>query len=483
MKSLKSLFYLSILFGLTGSLPAYDLRSGLLSYYPFDSSVTQDTAYTNHFTAVGTPALVPGKSGTAIKFEPAQYLRLDHDMSNVENGLPIYKAGAYSIVMWIKGPPVAARYFFTEGSTANNNALLILQTGPAAATANKFDVIIRTDGGAALVNHVVSSNVVFDDTWHHIAWVDNNGAARLYVDGNLDAANYNYTPSGTFAFNTTSIGTLLRAAVATGNIYTNGPIDEVSLWERALTQSEVQQIMTNGIATPVPALPAAIITQPSSQTKGFQENVTFSVSAAGTRPNHALSYQWFSNSVPVVDATNRTFTLLGLTTNQSGKTFSVAVSNAIGGVMSSNATLTVIPDGPVDLRNQIVSYWPLDTVTISGGFTNTIDIYSRNDLRLTNMSEANLGAGQFSNSLQFDNLANTHAIRSGGSAIFTTNASGYTVSLWVKADSSFQGDVRVFAEASTLGNNPLFTIGTAATAGTSAGARVLIRNDANATIL
>ena len=50
----------------------------------------------------------------------------------------------------------------------------------------------------ALVNHVVSSAVVFDDTWHHIAWVDDRGTVKLYVDGDLDAANFNYTPSGTF---------------------------------------------------------------------------------------------------------------------------------------------------------------------------------------------------------------------------------------------------------------------------------------------
>ncbi len=84
----------------------------------------------------------------------------------------------------------------------------------------------------------------------------------------------------------------------------------------------------------------SIVTQPQSQTVTAGEPVTFSVAAQGTAP---LSYQWMSNNVSVLNATNSTFTLLSVTTNLSGSAFFVTVSNSVGVTNSQTATLTVVP--------------------------------------------------------------------------------------------------------------------------------------------
>lgn len=87
-------------------------------------------------------------------------------------------------------------------------------------------------------------------------------------------------------------------------------------------------------------LPPYIITSPQDQTVTAGDTVSFSVVAGGTAP---FTYQWFSNDVAVVGATNDTFTLFSVTTNLSGSFYSVAVTNVVGGTNSPEAMLTVNP--------------------------------------------------------------------------------------------------------------------------------------------
>src|SRR5689334_10570664 len=123
MKTLQSLTFLPLLVVSLGvSTPAFgaDIRTGLLSYWSFDTSTTADSAFTNDFTAVNSPALVttnPSPRTSVLELDGAGYLRLDHSTDNTSNGLPIHNAGSYSILFWVKGPPQSEKYIFTEGST------------------------------------------------------------------------------------------------------------------------------------------------------------------------------------------------------------------------------------------------------------------------------------------------------------------------------------------------------------------------------
>src|SRR6202035_4279517 len=78
----------------------------------------------------------------------------------------------------------------------------------------------------------------------------------------------------------------------------------------------------------------SIITQPTSQTINGGQTATFSVTASGTAP---LSYQWEKNGGAISGATSSSYTTPPETT---GAQFAVAVSNSLGIVTSSVATLT-----------------------------------------------------------------------------------------------------------------------------------------------
>jgi hypothetical protein len=72
------------------------------------------------------------------------------------------------------------------------------------------------------------------------------------------------------------------------------------------------------------------------------QTATFAVAATGTA---LLTYQWQKNSVAISGATSSNYTTPVTTMSDSGALFSVAVSNAVGTVMSGAATLTVNPIG------------------------------------------------------------------------------------------------------------------------------------------
>jgi endonuclease/exonuclease/phosphatase family metal-dependent hydrolase len=87
--------------------------------------------------------------------------------------------------------------------------------------------------------------------------------------------------------------------------------------------------------------PPAITGEPQSQIVNAGENVAFTVQAMGAPP---LTYQWRFNGAVVAGATDSTFSLFNVTTNQAG-TYIVIVSNNGGSTNSQPAMLTVNPVG------------------------------------------------------------------------------------------------------------------------------------------
>lgn len=212
--------------------------ANLVGHWMFDegsgTTAADSSGNNNHGTVQGDAQWVAaGKVGGALAFDGVD----DLVVVTQNSGLPIYNNGtdnAYSVAMWVKGGPQNDMRVFSEGSTTSNNPLFNMGTHNSANPTGQFAAYIRPDTGTTL-NHPLSQSEPFDDTWHHITWVDDNGTATLYVDGRLDSGDFNYT-RGTMALNTTTIGGILRAAPS--HFFT-GQIDDVHIYSRALSQAEI----------------------------------------------------------------------------------------------------------------------------------------------------------------------------------------------------------------------------------------------------
>lgn len=106
--------------------------------------------------------------------------------------------------------------------------------------------------------------------------------------------------------------------------------------------------VTNQPVTSSPALltvtsalvPPSITSQPASISVNEGNSASFSVTATGSAP---LQYQWQKNLVDMPGAFGSTYTLPSASLSDQGSQFRCRVSNTIGQVYSSSATLSVTP--------------------------------------------------------------------------------------------------------------------------------------------
>jgi len=117
-------------------------------------------------------------------------------------------------------------------------------------------------------------------------------------------------------------------------------MDELSLYSRALSASEIQAIYSAGSGGKnVSYTPPSIFAQPVSQTNLVGTLASFSVVAGGTQP---LTYQWIFNGTNIAYATNSTLIITNVQLSNAGN-YAVFMSNPYGSTNSASATLTVTP--------------------------------------------------------------------------------------------------------------------------------------------
>lgn len=206
------------------------LDTNLISYWKLDESSgnASDSVGGNTLTNVGTATYSAGKINNGINLNgSSQYL----DGGNVLN----LTTGAWTFAAWIKVTTTGSYEFIggrSESGFSNDWYMRVTNT-------NKAEIQFRNGASS---NQVIGNITVADGNWHHVVGLRNGTNVLLYVDGILDASgtdnNYNCTNSFDFHIGADSAGAL--------NFKFNGQIDEVAVWNRALSADEVLQIANSG---------------------------------------------------------------------------------------------------------------------------------------------------------------------------------------------------------------------------------------------
>lgn len=169
------------------------------------------------------------------------------------------------------------------------------------------------------------------------------------------------------------------------------------------------------------APPATIISQPQSLTVTVGANATFNVAVMAAT---AVSYQWKSNGVALLNETNASLTVTNAQLLNSGDVFAVTVQDGGAPIVSANATLTVLPNasptltvpGPITVLEDAGSQTNLVTGITAGAAhetnqTLTVTATSDNPA-LTGPLAVSYAAGTAT--LRYTNVANAY-----GSALIT----------------------------------------------------------------
>lgn len=226
------------------------LARGLVSHWPLDEmrgTKTPDivSGYDMDIFNLTEDDVVEGKNGNAFSFDNARNTMLSR-VHNSGEKLPANQHSSFTISMWVNvaGQGQNDLRVFSEGSTLNNNPLFNIGTHNQGADGTVDFFIRNSVGGWGTVNHIHSDQEAFDGEWRHLVYMEDGGARSLYIDGSLDSLEIAERPEGEFPVNNTSIGGIQRSVQSH---WVTGLIDDVAIWNRALTEDEIAEV---GVAVP-----------------------------------------------------------------------------------------------------------------------------------------------------------------------------------------------------------------------------------------
>jgi hypothetical protein len=322
---------------------------GLIGWWRAEGNAL-DTMGTGNGTAVGGVAYVPGVVGQAFSFNGV------NGAVNIPDSLAFALTNSLSIEGWIyvTNPPAVLGEVLFRGDTKGSYPYSVsVRSDDGKLTQVGFDVTDTSNNVASL------SSVIATGAWVHVAATleATNGLMSLYTNGIIAAEiTTAVRPFG-------PLDPAFGPGLGIGNYSSQpgpfplpfrGAIDELSLYNRALTPAEILAIVVAGSAGKcIP--PPTIVSQPLDQTVTVGGTANFSVLASGVGP---LSYQWRYNGTGIDGATKSSLSLPGVQLYQAG-TYSVQVTNGGGGVASRDAVLTVtVPPNCVPDPSGLVAWWP-----------------------------------------------------------------------------------------------------------------------------
>gem|GEM_PF-2609465 len=416
-------------------VPEPDLTRGVVAHWTFDEQsgdVAIDVSGNeNHGNVVGA-LFETGRIGNGLDFDGV------NDYVDVSAFDVRADDSSQTSQMTIAG------WFYADDFGTEDARLISKATGTAAAdhwwmlsTIRDGDIRLRarlkTDDGGTMTL-IADQGDVLAGQWHHAAMIYDGLFLRLYLDGQEVGS---VAKSGAV-----SVDSSVQIRIGdnpVGNRYFDGLIDDVRIYNRALSVVELDQLANPGASpntSPIADAGDDVVTELPNDTVlliGFANDDGL--------PSSTLVYDWSVISGP------GTVTFDDPTRIDVSATFSVAGTYVLrftvddGELISfDELTVTVIP--PVDVQSNLVAHWHFD----DGSGDEATDA-SGNGHHGT-INGASFEAGIIGNALRFDgtndsvNAGSFDVVNSGGAQV-----SQVTIAAWFNADDFGTADARIISKA------------------------------------
>ncbi len=210
------------------------LEDGLVGYWPFNGADVSGTiAYdrsgqSNNGTIAGSPLMVVGKLGQALNLDGV------NDTVTAADHASLDCASAVTVSAWFYPRSLSGGWHVIAAKGIGNNSNYGLWHDGA-----KFSVTFSN--GASWINHYTNQTYSPGRWYHLVGILDSvNDNARLYVNGQLDIDNQTETT------NTPTNNDPFAIAADYGGNWADGMIDEVRVYNRALSVDEVRRLYNIG---------------------------------------------------------------------------------------------------------------------------------------------------------------------------------------------------------------------------------------------
>ncbi|NLF73702.1 MAG: hypothetical protein GX575_32100, partial [Candidatus Anammoximicrobium sp.] len=308
-------------------LLAGGLADGLLAYWPLDGNGADATTQARNLTLVGSPGFAAGVHGQALDLHGSisQFAVRPVDDQDFD-----FSTQDYTIQAW-------ANYYGTVGEQVLVEKFRGM-TGPGwtltKMAGNYYQFSYSTPNVVETPALTIAPNA-----WHHFVVRREGAYVSLWFDG-TQYANGNMGVNG--PTDTTMPLLIGRRNDLDGRGFaTNGKIDDVAIWNRALTTAEIG-LLSSG-QTPLNRPPQAEAGGPYAVLEGG----TVALNAGGAvdpdLPNDTHAYAWdFDADGQYDDATGQTplFSAAGLD-GPSSVTVSLQVTDALGANGTDTATISI----------------------------------------------------------------------------------------------------------------------------------------------
>ncbi len=222
-----SVLVVVFLLGFSGMVQA-DLNDGLVAYYPFNENANDESGNGNDGTVNGATLTADrnGNAGRAYSFNGQNsYITVPHDSS-------LISTDEITLSAWIK----------SSDMTKNDQDIISkTESGSFSLALNETDGI--TESKLAFLLYVnndyqfVYSSAHVNNQWYHVVGIYDATEMKIYVDGTLEGT---LPISGPIKNNTSPL--ILGNESGQLNEPFDGTIDDIRIYNRALSESEIQQL-------------------------------------------------------------------------------------------------------------------------------------------------------------------------------------------------------------------------------------------------
>ena len=218
-------FHICFFFLLSITLKAQiNLDSGLVAYFPFTGNTLDSSGFGNHATNFGA---TPTQDRNGV---PNQAYNFDgvNDYMEITSYTNMSPTQSVSIATWVyvnSEPNPSRSYIYDRIESNDGYSMSIEPTG---------EVRMNINGG---LGASISPQVVVDTSWHCLVGTYDRSQVKIFIDGSL-ANSVNYNSQITF---TPEPRNRISGPGAGIYEYFHGEIDELRIYNRALTEIEIEE--------------------------------------------------------------------------------------------------------------------------------------------------------------------------------------------------------------------------------------------------
>jgi hypothetical protein len=369
-------------------IPNYLSSNGLVGYWPFNGNANDESGNGNNGTVNGATFTTDrnGNANCASSFNGiSDYVSVN--LNSISNTFP--ETSEYTKNAWVKTADLNGPIVSFSGDGGYESLLNVGTLCDIVQSPGNFGVLVR-DNCCGTGNNIFGGSIS-NDTWHMITLIrTNNGVLKLFKDGELEISSAPGSSGAlNFSTNTMAFGANLswvlgsqQGCASCGTIdqqHLNGSLDDIGIWNRALSQKEIQQLYSGTSCVP----PTASITAGGPTSFCIGGNVLLSAPS-----DTSYSYQWQSNGSNINAATAATYTA-----NTSGD-YSVIISNGASCSDTSAVTTVTVNPLPTVTLTSLPAFVNIQTLSVALNASPAGGSYSGQGISGTNFIPSTAGLGQ-----------------------------------------------------------------------------------------